>query len=177
MIRHKIIFSFILLFSCLSLFSQDNNTMFSIQFLDSPPYKRGFLFFSENQFRIQIKITNLTDSVYLFEKLTFSGANDGNPRFYIKSLQNGRIIYPYYGIFCDYLWGDSFFIELKPNQTYLDTLDLERYGDFKFKRNETYEIWFEYEARYQDYKFDDKTKSNDMIFKKKLVSNKLRFKF
>jgi len=168
----KFILLGILFFSITIAALSQENEMFQISFIDTTPYQKGFWFFSKDHFRVELKIINSTNSTFIFEKFTFSGI-DGNPKFFVKSAQNNNIISPKEPWEYDYFFDESFFIELNPNDSIIDTIDIEKYCDFEFDKGD-YKLWFEYEPPLQRLYF--LIKNPEIVWKKNLVSDTLYFK-
>ncbi len=118
----RIIFLTLIMFTM--LYSNTNSLMLKVSFQDETPYQTGFWFFSKDHFRIKIELKNLSDSTFAVEKITPSGDN-GNPKLMLKQKNSKEEVNRNRPVAYDYLFNDSFFIDLKPGQVYKDSIDFE----------------------------------------------------
>ncbi len=176
MLKRTFIFLIIILLS--SLFSYEvedkaeNKIQFKIKFLKIRPYNKTFFFFRNKHLEIVMEIKNVSDTTYIIEKFTPSGV-DGNPELILrnaKTKQNVRIVNKDCWL---YLWSDSFYVSLKPNEVYRDTIDFEEIYDFDFRPGDRYELYLIYQPRVPYEELIKKFKFP--LWRKPLQSNKLTF--
>jgi hypothetical protein len=141
--------------------------------LDEPPYYHCWLPWVDDQFRFELEIKNLSDSVYAIWRAT--PCDDCNPRFFLESITEGKEATRLRGRDALYPLTDAFTLDLPPSESYRDTVDVAKWTQFDLVDGVRYRFWIEFRS-WPKYTFKDTTRTTP-IWESTLVSDTLEFTY
>lgn len=143
-----------------------------IRFIDDPPYKSSFMPWVEDHFRVSFRVINLTDCKVAVRKA--APCDDCNPVLVIRDCSTGKEPFIENRTDVIYILTDSSFLDLPPQGVYEDTIDFAKYIEYDLCQDTCYRVWIEWRAWYNDYQFEDTSKTVS-IWPYKIVSDTLTF--